>query len=373
MDFVDQIKSLAAGISSRLDHVLTEEATKSALVMPFIQALGYNVFDITEVVPEFDANVGASKKYKLDYAILQEQEPIILIECKHHSDSLSADAYSQLFHYFAATSARIGLLTNGVIYRFYSDLVEKNKLDDKPFLELNMLNLQEPLILELRRLSKRSFNLEEIVVAASELKYTQEIKRILTDQLTAPSDDFVKFFASKVYPGRVSERVKSEFTGFVRRGLKQFIGEQINVVLRSASHLVEAGSNGEPGDSSPAKPEAEVEETAETGIVTTEVEVEGFHIVRAILAQTIDPERVVMRDVIGCCGVLIDDNNRKPICRLYFNNPRNKRLGLFDHSDEGRSEERVELESLSSIYQYAERLKATVAYYESTAGTSTAD
>ena len=179
MDLVDQIKAIASNLPNQLDRIKTEEATKVSLVMPFIQALGYNVFDINEVVPEFDANVGASKKYKLDYAIFQDSKPIILIECKHHADNLNnGDAYSQLFHYFASTMARIGVLTNGISYRFYSDLVESNKLDEKPFLEIDLFNLQEGLIDELKKLSKQSFNIDVILSTASELKYTREIKRI---------------------------------------------------------------------------------------------------------------------------------------------------------------------------------------------------
>ena len=362
MDFVDQIKALASNIPDQLDRVLTEEATKSSMVMPFIQSLGYNVFDITEVVPEFDANVGASKKYKLDYAILQDGKPIILIECKHHAEKLDGDAHSQLFHYFAATDARIGVLTNGVSYRFYSDLVESNKLDEKPFLELDMLNLQDNLIEELKKLSKQAFNLDDILTAASELKYTKAIKAILHEQLNEPSDDFVRFFAAQVYPGRLTERVRQEFTAFVKRAFKQFIREQISGLLQSASNLAD-GISEEPEST------AEEETTAETSdrdsrIVTTEEELEGFYIVKSILSSSIDAARVAHRDTIGYFNVLLDDNGRKPICRLYFNNTDNKRLEFFDYTEEGRKEEKVSIAEVNEIYQYSDRLKATVQYYE---------
>jgi len=367
MDFVDQIKAIASNIPDQLDRVLTEEATKSSMVMPFIQALGYNVFDITEVVPEFDANVGASKKYKLDYAILQEGKPIILIECKHHADKLDGgDAHSQLFHYFAATDARIGCLTNGLNYRFYSDLVESNKLDEKPFLELNMLNLQDNLISELKKLSKQSFNLDEILTAASELKYTKEIKRILADQLNAPSDDFVRFFASQVYPGRLTERVRQEFTSFVTRAFKQFIREQISGLLQSASDLADglSPSAQEANEGEAAAPAEAESPTPDSRIVTTEEELEGFYVVKSILSSIVEPGRVTQRDTISYFNILLDDTNRKPICRLYFNNTDNKRLELFDYTEEGRKEEKVSLSEVSEIYQYADRLKATVQHYE---------
>lgn len=343
MDFVDQIKSIAANIPNQLDHILTEEATKSALVMPFIQALGYNVFDITEVVPEFDANVGASKKYKLDYAILQEGQPIILIECKHHTDALGEDARTQLFHYFAATHARIGVLTNGVTYRFYSDLVETNKLDEKPFLELNLLNLQEPLIEELKKLSKHSFDIEEILSAASELKYTKEIKRILLEQFNEPTEDFVKFFAAQVYSGSVTKRVREEFTPFVKRAFRQFVREQISGLLQSASNLADAEANNE----APAAAEEMEEET--NGIETTDIEIEGFHIVRAIVSEIVDPGRITYSDKMSYCNVLLDNKTTKPICRMYFNNPERKSIGLFTHGDEGKQEEKISLDEVHDL------------------------
>lgn len=363
MDFIDQVKALAGNVQAQLERIQTEEATKSALVMPFIQAMGYNPFDISEVVPEFDANVGASKKYKLDYAILQAGEPIMLIECKYHEDKLGEEVHSQLFHYFAATNARIGVLTNGVVYRFYSDIVEANKLDKKPFLEVDMLNLQEASLVELKKLTKESFDLEEILTAASELKYTKEIKRILAEQLNEPADEFIRFFAAQIYSGRVTEKVKQEFAAFVKRGFKQFIREQISDLLQSASNLAEGITP--PTVEEPTDEDEGIEGSdRESRIQTTEEELEAFHVVKAILRQTVEPSRVNQRDAVSYFSVLLDDNNRKPICRLYFNNPENKRIGLFDHAEEGRAEEKIAIAAVDDIWQYADRLVATVQHYD---------
>ena len=95
---------------------------------------------------------------------------------------------------------------------------------------------------------------------------------------------------------------------------------------------------------------------------TTEEEVEGYYIVKSILREVIDPRRVTMRDRISYCGILLDDNQRKYICRLWFNSSQ-KYVGLFD---EEKKEERVPIGDLNDIYQHAERLKATVATYDST-------
>ncbi len=78
MDFIDRIRDLSTRIPKQLEHIQTEEATKNALIMPFISALGYNVFDPTEVVPEFTADVGIKKGEKVDYAIHLDGKPIML-------------------------------------------------------------------------------------------------------------------------------------------------------------------------------------------------------------------------------------------------------------------------------------------------------
>lgn len=155
MDFIDQLKALAAKVPALCDVLKTEEATKNALVMPFIQILGYDIFDPTEVVPEFVADVGIKKGEKVDYAIKKEGQIIMLFECKHCGGDLSIKHASQLFRYFSTTEAKIGVLTNGVIYRFFTDLEAPNKMDEKPFLEVDMLDLNETVVGELKKLPSR--------------------------------------------------------------------------------------------------------------------------------------------------------------------------------------------------------------------------
>ena len=135
MDFIDKIREFASRIPNQLGHIQTEEATKNALVLPFITALGYNVFDPTEVVPEFTADIGTKKGEKVDYAVLKDGKPILLFECKWCGTDLEREHASQLYRYFSVTDGRFGVLTNGIIYRFYSDLEKENKMDEKPFFE----------------------------------------------------------------------------------------------------------------------------------------------------------------------------------------------------------------------------------------------
>ena len=367
MDFADQIQAVAGRVSGKLASLNTEEATKNALVMPFINALGYNVFDPTELVPEFTADVTGKKGEKVDYAIMKDGRPIILFECKSSNANLDQAHTSQLFRYFTSTDARFGVLTNGVLYRFYSDIDKPNMMDAKPFLEVNMLGLTDAQIEELKRFTKPSFDLDNILDAARELKYTREITHILGEQLANPTDDFVRFFATQVYSGRMTQSAKEQFTQISKRAFQQFINEKIADRLRWAQAREEdAATSGKkpPGDESTAIAQDDSDE--DSGIVTTEEEIQGYYIVKAVLADSIDVTRIAMRDVRSYCGVLLDDNNRKPVCRLRFNAAQ-KYLGLFDN---GKEEERVQIDGLDDIYRYSDRLKATITLYESSEHTS---
>src|SRR4051812_22535333 len=234
MDFIDKIRELSARIPKQRDLIQTEEATKNALIMPFISALGYDVFDPTEVTPELCADVGIKKGEKVDYAILRDSKPIMLFECKHHTADLSKIHASQLYRYFSVTEARFGVLTNGIMYWFYTDLEAPNKMDSKPFFEFNMLDVKEVTVEELKKFTKSAFDLNNILTTASELKYTREIKRILTDQMQEPSDDFVKFFASQVYTGRMTQAVREQFAQLTKQAFKHVINDQINDRLKTA-------------------------------------------------------------------------------------------------------------------------------------------
>lgn len=363
MNFSEKIKSLANQLVKQVDHIQTEEATKSALIMPFINALGYNVFDPTEVVPEFTADVGGKKGEKVDYAVLKDGKPIMLFECKWCGTDLDNVHASQLYRYFSVTDARIGVLTNGINYHFFSDLDAANKMDSKPFLEINLDRLNEPLITELEKLTKPSFDLEEVITTASDLKYTKEIKKILAEEFASPSDNFVRLLASPVYSGKLTQAVRQQFSETVKTAFSQFITEKINERLQYAMEKESASAKGaqENREDDKAAQEQEQEKDKKRQIVTTEEEMEGFHIVKAILRETVDPARIAPRDTLSYFGILLDDNNRQPICRLYFNSETRKYLALID---ENKNEEKLLIEDLNDIYKYCERLKETVKIYD---------
>jgi hypothetical protein len=299
--------------------LITEEATKNALVMPFLHSvLGYDVFDPSEVVPEFTADVGTKKGEKVDYALIKDGAVQILIECKKYGENLSTKHANQLFRYFSVTNARIAILTNGSQYQFYTDLDAPNKMDDKPFLVLDLEDLDEHVIPEVKKLTKSSFDVDSVVDAAGELKYLNQIKKVLTEQFMNPEEDFVKFFTSKVYDGVQTAKVKAQFLDITSKALKQFLNDSVNSRLKSA--IGNEGSNLNSVSSDEGNTviiSNQVDNKSK--IETTEEEIDGFNIIKAIFRQKIDVTRIVYRDTQSYFGVLLDDNNRKPLCRLHFN------------------------------------------------------
>jgi predicted type IV restriction endonuclease len=353
MDFKDQIKVLGERVSKLKDSIATEEATKNAFIMPFIQALGYDVFNPIEVVPEFVADIGIKKGEKIDYAIFKDDNATILIECKHWAQNLNLHD-GQLLRYFHVSKAKFGILTNGIIYRFYSDLVEANKMDEKPFLEFNISEIKDNQIEELKKFHKTYFDAESIVNTASELKYTNELKHLIQQELNNPTPDFVKHFARQVYPSVVTAKVLEQFTNLTKKSVQQHISELITERLKTALTKEDETTKGQEQAQA-----AETIETENSKIQTTDEELEAFLIVKTVLRQKINFNRITFRDTQSYFSILLDDNNRKPICRLYFGTK--KYIGLFD---EQKKENKVEMASIDDIFNFSDLLNSAVESYD---------
>lgn len=354
MDFKDLIKSLGERVTKLKPLVNTEEATKNAFIMPFIKELGYDVFNPFEVTPELVADIGIKQGEKIDYAIMQNGEPIILIECKHHAAPLNVNNASQLFRYFHTTKAKFSILTNGIQYKFYTDLVEPNKMDEKPFFSFDITDIKDNQIEELKKFHKAYYDFENIVNTASDLKYTNELKKLINAEFTSPSADFVKHFARQVYPSVITAKVLEQFTNLTKVSLNQYVSDIITERLKSA--LTKENEVIKEQDAALiSEPVADANQ-----IVTTEEELEGFMIVKTILRQKVPVSRIVYRDALSYFAILLDDNNRKTLCRLYFNGTKKYMVTLNDQ----RKEVRHDLSSLDDIFNYSEVLLDVLANYE---------
>jgi hypothetical protein len=358
-EFKERLSALATKIKTQRDSIKTEEATKNAFIMPFISTvLGYDVFNPTEVIPEFIADVGMKKGEKIDYAIMRDAEVQILIECKTNTGVLRIEHASQLYRYFSVTKARIAILTNGEVYQFFTDLDAPNKMDDKPFLVLDLSNIDESLIPELAKLSKGVFDLDSVISAAEELKYVGQLKRLIASQFSEPEDEWIRFFATRVYDRQFTQKVKEQFKSLVPKATAQFLNDQVNERLKTAL-VAPSFSSAVPNTPMEAIGSGAIAHAEERDpqIVTTPEELEAFSIVKAIACSEVKPRRIVARDQVSYFAVLLDDNNRNTIARLHFNQKKQKYLGTFD---ENKVETRHPISTLDDIYQFADTIRATV-------------
>ncbi len=362
MDIADKVQEIAAKVRNQKASIATEEGTKNAFVMPFISTvLGYDVFNPLEVTPEFVADLGIKKGEKIDYALVHNGDVQILIEVKKVSEPLCVDHASQLYRYFAVTNARVAILTNGETYEFYTDLDSPNRMDKKPYLVLDLTAIDETLLPEVAKLSKESFDLDSVVSAAGELKYIGQIKRLLAAEFKEPSSEFIRLFAAQIYPGKnITQRIREEFSPLVVKATNQFLNEQVrgklNTALGDDSKMATAETK------SPVQaltPDSSDDGDLQDDVITTDEELEGHRIVRAIVCSDVSADRVIGRDGKSYYAVILDNNNRKPIARLWFNR-KQRYLGVFDKN---KTETRVPIRSLEEIYNYADQLRNTVTNY----------
>lgn len=352
MDFKDTIKQISERIEKLKENIETEEATKNAFIMPFINALGYDVFNPLEVIPEMVCDIGTKKGEKIDYAIMKDNEPIILIECKHWKQNLNLHD-NQLLRYFGVSKAKFGLLTNGIVYRFYTDLKQPNVMDDKPFLEVDLTDIKENQIEELKKFHKSYFDIDSIINSASELKYMGELKSIIKDEFSNPSVELVKLLASRVYDGSMRQTIIEQFTPLVKRSLASHVNDIISERLKGA-----LSANEEAESEEQQAPEEQVVEADK--IITTEEELESYQIVKAILRKVVEPSRITYRDTQSYFAILLDDNVRKTICRMYFN----RSIKYVCTIPEPKKEEKHRIDSLDDIFQLEQQLLDTISMYE---------
>lgn len=349
MELATKLIELEKRTAQHRELLLTEEAAKTALVMPFLQALGYDVFNPGEVIPEFTADVGVKKGEKVDYALCIDGKLSILIECKPSSVALDLKHASQLFRYFATTEARIAILTNGVVYQFYSDIDQPNKMDEKPFFMFSMDGIRRTDPATLERFGRHQFDIDAILAEAGRLKLESQMRIELEKEFAAPSDEFVRMMAARVQPGtKFTGARKEHFAPVLSASIAALIRDRVTDRLNSALNVANPPAPDLPDGGSDDM------STMEDGIVTTEDEIGGFRIVQAIAARHVDPKRVVIRDSKSYCAVLLDDNNRKSLARLHFNSPTTRYIGTFV----GKVETRHPIAALTDLYKLETEIAA---------------
>lgn len=361
MDLKDNIEELSKKIEKYKDRVTNEEMTKTVFVLPFFDMLGYDTRNPFEFHAEFTADIADAKGEKVDYAILIDDIPRILVECKDCNNKLE-NCDKQLTRYFNVTPAKIGVLTNGIVYKFYTDLEKPNMMDEKPFLEINLLNIKDYQINELKKFARNSFDLDNILNSAEELKYSNAIKKLLKSEFDVPTENFISYILNEIYDGVKTQKVKDRFTNTIKRSINEFLNDIVRTKLEGA---LEANKAVEKQIEIPQET-IDIPTESDCVPVTTEEELEGFSIVKALLFGTLELDRVTYKDTLKYFSITIDDKVSKWICRLYFNGA-TKFIRFPEIDEEGNKSDRapkIPINSINDLYNFKDKLIETVKMYD---------
>jgi len=338
MDLIDRLSDIAHRAKNQIQHMETEESVKTSLVLPFIQALGYDVFDPLEVVPEFTADFGIKRGEKVDYALKVDGKVVMVMECKKAEAKLETHHAAQLYRYYSVSEAKFGVLSDGIRYLFYTDLDAPNVMDQRPFFEFNLLRFDGADVERLKQFSRDIFDSQNIRTDAAEMRVFKAVKSELQQELETPSEDFVRMIAARVQPDqRVTAAVREKFIGLIKKVGQQILQERAQELLSNASNPNSAESIETKELSSNNDQLVEDEEVIiERSIVTTVEEKEAFRLIQAIAAEVTDPENIFMRDSLSYCAILFTDNNRKTVARLFLHQKRKPTISIFSNGNEAR-------------------------------------
>jgi len=354
MIFEDKLREFVKAIPDKLGHIDSEQTTKIALILPLLREMGHDTTNPLEVQAEYVADSGVKKGEKVDIVIMNNGKPDILIECKKVNTELDKSHVEQLYRYFTVTDAKIGILTNGVSYMFFTDSQKVGKMDDSPFLDIDLLDLSDNDIRELEKFTK-GYNIDKILARVDVLKYTHDIKNVLHDEIDMPSDEFVKVIAKQVYDGVLTKKTRELFTKIIKNNFNSVIDEKVDKRIKEALE-------------STKKSDGDILFDDNSDIITTKEELEGYYIVKSLLSEIIQLDRIAIRDQKSYCNILLDDNKYYPICRMYFDDLKNMRIGLFDSfekDEQGRKKaDMIHIKDLTELHNYKDRLIKTVKYYK---------
>jgi len=332
MEFVAGIEKIKGNIAKTTDKI-NEESTKNSLILPMLIAWGYDPYDLDEVSYEYTAQI-AEKRDKVDFAVLKNKEPIMLVECKPMHDKLKVTHLSQVYKYFGAVhECKIAVLTNGITYKFFTDFMRVNTMDLIPFFEVDISNVSPEDEVMLRMFGKKSFDNKNIRNAARTLFRIRRMADRMKEEKDKPTDEFLGYMLDKWGVSK-TDKAKGDIRPLVGKALDKFC-------LENRKPTIPTGS--EPSKDSTA--------------TNTEEELDGYHIVRAICAKVVSPASVTINPTSSSyyCAVQLGKTT-KQIIRMYFNKKGQKHVEIWN----GDKWMRYDVDSVSDIYKYDAEILAAV-------------
>jgi stress response protein SCP2 len=331
--FEQDIDNIEQALTRAAEQPTWPEGLSKDLTIQLFNALGYGVADADDLQ---EGMIVGRTATTVDLVALESGKPAFLVEYKPFGTELAEERIATLYNAFVNSEAEVGVLSNGRQMWWFSDTERDGKMDALPFLKTDLAQTTKTERNDLWQLSKPEFSRQTVVewatnkrhLQAQEAHYRKELYQLVANQLDSPTDAFVRFFAEQVYDGPMTAEMLKWFAQEVRDQITTYLGRRERVML---------------------------------------LEQQGFAIVKSVMRECMDVDRLELRSVQSYCGILLDFNNRRPICRLHVKRPSAWYLGLFDRGEiapnGGRIEDKIRIERLDDIHYYADRLRATLAVY----------
>ena len=355
MDFLERIKELWKRIADQRGIVQTEEAAKTSFVMPFLQTLGYDVFNAAEVIPEFIADWAAKKGEKVDYMIKVANQTVMLIECKQVNDALDASKESQLANYFHhVQECNIGVLTNGIVYKFYTDLNAENIMDTEPFFVFDFGTLKDGHISKLEMFSKANITKTDVINSdIIKIRNYAAAVEVLRREFANPSEDLVKYVIKQMpFIKRANEAVVEEFREHIKKAVVQFEQDFFDAQIARLKETTQ------PPTQDQQTKAAEIV-TEKSAIQTTVEEMQALSIVRSLLYKTVPSEKIVLKDSENYCDISYATVGSPRIVRLHFSDPSHLFIS-FPGNPDLVTLGKIEIKSIEKLNEHGDKITSTV-------------
>lgn len=323
-NFINRLRSHIEHVKKVGGHCTTEETTKQALILPLLDILGFSPYDPTKVLAEFAADFpGVKSTERVDYARHCNGQPVMFIEAKPYVANLTNHA-PQLSRYFnSSLGVTIGAITNGKEWRFFTDLINPNVMDDKPFLTVDFTKNKAEDLTQLAEFKHDNFHVEKLRFFAEENQYIQQFKTVIKRSINEVDIDFVRYVAQQAsIPRQLNTKFLESIQPFVKQAVEQPISDTVVKGLSSPTIIT-------------AQPvEQKVEETieivSESSTLADIVNSENERIVTTVDEQELSrivtelfPEvELVAKDTESYFSVLFQNKNNRWLFRYDVNRKR---------------------------------------------------
>ncbi|NNH39605.1 type I restriction endonuclease [Acinetobacter terrae] len=373
-NFINKLQSHIDHVKRVGEHCSTEETTKQALILPLLDILGFSPYDPTKVLAEFAADFpGVKSTERVDYALYCNGQPVMFIEAKPYAANLTNHA-PQLSRYFnSSLGVTIGAITNGKEWRFFTDLINTNVMDEKPFLTVDFTKHKAEELVQLAEFRHDNFHVEKLRYFAEENQYIQQFKTVIKRSINEVDIDFVRYVAQQA---EIQRQLNTKFLETIQPFVKQAVEQAISdtVVKGLSSPTIITAQTIEP------KPEQNAEQVIDHGfkdivnsdndkIITTKDEQELFRIVSELFPES----DLSTRDTESYYSVLYqnksnrwlfryDVNRKRPTIQFNINIDDQRKLELLRAGLEVLTNGQVYLDKPEHIYRAVGILKDCLEY-----------